>query len=306
MLPIFSPALLFWLGLLLTPAARHSNQTAPFTSAVGSSASSPVLLEQRSSPSDLEVGGELTGLASGSSRFVRYDDLLKLPMETYTVTDDANFKGATEIAGVPLAALAKLFGQSAKSNIIIAICYDKYRANYPSEYVAAHHPILVLKINGKLRDQWPVSEDGGALGPYLVSHPPFTPSFKILSHEDEAQIPFGVIRLDFRSQSEVYAPIKPGKVWANDLVLQQGYEIARQDCFRCHGLRSEGGQRASRSWLILGAWAATDPTRFQQYIRQPTSIQPCAKMPAHAEYDDATLSALTRYFSSFVSKGESE
>ena len=266
----------------------------------------PLLLAARTSPTDLEVGGELRGVGQGTVRYVRYEDLLKLPQETYTISDDTNFKGKTEISGVALTTLAKLFGQSESSNMIIAICYDKYRSNYPSDYLAQHHPILVLKINGRTRDQWPLSEDGGPLGPYLVSHPTFKPSFKILSHQDEAQIPIGVIRIDFRKQSYVYAPITPAVKWANDTGVDQGYEIARQDCYRCHGLHSEGGNRASRSWLILAAWAATDPTRFKQYVRKPQAVQPCAKMPAHTEYDDATLQALARYFSTFIPESAHE
>jgi hypothetical protein len=82
--------------------------------------------------------------------------------------------------------------------------------------------------------------------------------------------------------------------------VAQGYIIARQDCFRCHGLYGEGGQRASRSWLVLSAWAATDPTRFEDYIHNPQSIQASAKMPAHADYDQATLDALTAYFKTFT------
>jgi mono/diheme cytochrome c family protein len=258
------------------------------------------LLTERSAPGDLQVGGELAGLTKGTVRYVRYEDLLKLPQETYAVSDDMNLKGKTEISGVALTTLAKLFGQAAHSDLIVAICYDKYRSNYPSDYLAAHHPILVLKINGKLRDQWPPSEDGGPLGPYLVSHPTFKPSFKVLSHEDEAQIPFGVTRIEFRTESVVFGAIRPPGKWAADSSVAQGYTIARQDCFRCHGLYGEGGDRASRSWLVLSAWAATDATRFRQYIHNPQSIQPSARMPAHGSYDEATLAALTAYFSTFT------
>jgi mono/diheme cytochrome c family protein len=259
-----------------------------------------ILRSARSSSGDLELGGELAGLPAGSIRYARYEDLLSLPQESYSVTDDSNFHGKTQISGVPLTALAKLFGQDAHSDLIVAICYDKYRSNYPSDYLAAHHPILVLKINGKLRARWPISEYGGPMGPYLISHPTFTPSFKVLSHADEAQVPFGVTRLDFRSESVVLGTIKPAGNWAVDSPVWQGYRIASQDCFRCHGLYGEGGERASRSWLVLAAWAATDSGRFQQYIRKPTSIQACARMPAHSDYDDATLAALTEYFKTFV------
>lgn len=263
-------------------------------------ASESLLHATRLSADDLEIGGELAGVPAGTVRFVRYDDLLDLPQETYTVSDDTNLKANTVISGVPLTTLAKILGQKAHADLIVAICYDRYRSNYPSDYLAAHHPILVLKINGEKRDKWPKSEYGDLLGPYLISHPPFTPSFSVLSHKDEAQIPFGVTRIDFRTEAAVLGIIRPKGEWAKDSPVWQGYRIASQDCFRCHGLYGEGGERASRSWLVLAAWAVTDQARFEAYIRNPQEIQPCAKMPAHKEYDDATLNVLAAYFSTFA------
>jgi mono/diheme cytochrome c family protein len=290
-------------SLLRPPQPAH--QPAPAKESASAAAVSPqsatsLLHDSRTSPGDLEVGGELAGVAAGASRYIRYEDLLTLPQETYTIADDTNFHGQTEISGIALTTLAHLFGQARHSDLIVAICYDKYRSNYPSDYLAAHHPILVLKVNGKLRDQWPPSEYGGALGPYLISHPTFKPSFKILSHEDEPQIPFGVTRIDFRTQSVVFGAIEPGTAWTEASPVGQGFRIAKQDCFRCHGLDGEGGERASRSWLVLAAWAATDATRFEQYIRDPKSIQACSLMAAHPTYDDATLAALTAYFKTFA------
>jgi mono/diheme cytochrome c family protein len=258
------------------------------------------LMTARSGQGDLELGGELAGLPAGSVRYLRYEDLLKLPLETYTVSDDTNFHGKTEFSGIALEALAKMYGQQSHSDLIVAICYDKYRSNYPSDYVAAHHPVLVLKINGQLRDKWTVSEHNTPLGPYLISHPPFTPSFSVLTHKDEAQIPFGVTRLDFRTESVVYGAIKPDGEWAKDSTVWEGYQIARQDCYRCHNMGSEGGLLAARSWLILSAWAATDGTNFEHYIHNPRSVMPAASMPVHPEYDDRTLHALTDYFKTFM------
>ena len=296
---MFPSAFLLWLWLAMQPAFLLS--VPPNSDVVKSQMQ---LRATRTSPGDLEIGGELAGLATGSVRYVRYEDLLSLPQESYTISDDANFKGRADISGVPLTALAKLFGQTSHSDLIVAICYDKYRSNYPSDYLAAHHPILVLKINGQLRDKWPPSENSGQLGPYLISHPTFKPSFTILSHQDEAQIPFGVTRLDFRTESVVFGAIRPQGKWAKESSVWQGYQIARQDCFRCHGLYGEGGERASRSWLVLAAWAATDPSRFEQYIRNPQSIQTSAKMPAHSEFDEVTLAALTAYFRTFAPVGK--
>jgi hypothetical protein len=291
---MFPSPLLLCLTLLL-PATFPQNDLPVTPESVRT-----LLLATRSDPGDLEIGGELSGLPAGTVRYIRYEDLLTLPQETYTVSDDTNFKGQTEISGVPLVTLAKLFGQSAHSDLVVAICYDKYRSNYPSVYLSAHHPILVLKINGQLRDKWPQSEYGGPMGPYLVSHPTFKPSFTVLSHKDEAQIPFGVTRIDFRREATVFQTIRPEGNWPQGSPVWQGYQIARQDCFRCHGLYGEGGERASRSWLVLAAWAATDATQFQQYIHNPQSIQSSAKMPAHGDYDQATLAALTAYFATFA------
>ena len=264
------------------------------------------LSNTRTSPGDLEIGGELAGTFAGSARYVRYEDMLGLPQETYTVSDDTNFHGKTEISGVALTTLAQMLGQKGHSDLIVAICYDKYRSNYPSDYLAAHHPILVLKINGQTREKWPKSEFNGDLGPYLISHPTFHPSFKMLSHEDEAQIPFGVTRIEFRSEAKVLGAIRPRGHWVESSQVWQGYRIASQDCYRCHAMHGEGGEKAQRAWLILGAWAASDATNFQKYIRNPKSVMPCAQMPAHTSYDDATLEALTAYFATFAETGKEE
>jgi hypothetical protein len=262
-----------------------------------------ILLLQRTSPGDLEVGGELAGLPPGSTRYLRYEDLLQLPQVTYTVSDDSNFPHGTEIGGVPLAALAKLFARSPESALIVAICNDKYRTNYPRDYMFMHRPILVLRMNGRLRDRWPVSESGGPLGPYLISHPFFKPAFKVLSHEDEPQIPYGVTRIEFRRESVVFGAIRPRGNWPADSPVAKGYIIARQDCFRCHNSGTEGGTMAGSSWVQLGELARSGPKRFRAIIRDPRSIKPDAKMPAQSGYDDATLDALTAYFKTFSSAG---
>jgi cytochrome c1 len=169
--------------------------------------------------------------------------------------------------------------------------------------VAAHHPLLVLRINGQLRDHWPKSEYGGSLGPYMISHPFFKPAFKVLSHEDEPQIPFGVTRIELRRESRVFGAIRPPGDWAEGSAVAQGYTIARQDCFRCHNMGAEGGTMAGRSWMQLAKGAQEDGNRFRQTIRDPASVTPGAKMPGHTDYDDATLDALTAYFRTFSTVG---
>jgi hypothetical protein len=157
----------------------------------------------------------------------------------------------------------------------------------------------VLRINGEERARWPAAESGGPMGPYLISHPFFKPSFKVLSHEDEPQIPYGVTRIEFRRESDVFDGIRPKGNRASESQVGQGYVIARQDCFRCHNMGAEGGTMAGRSWLQLAKIAGQDEPRFRRIIHDPSSVSAAAKMPAHKDYDGATLGALTAYFKTF-------
>ncbi len=136
--------------------------------------------------------------------------------------------------------------------------------------------------------------------PYLISHPEFTPAFKVLSHEDEPQIPYGVVRIEFRKEAEVFGAIRPAGAWKTDSPVGMGYVIARQDCFRCHNSGVEGGTMAGRSWVQLGEMADRDPARFRATIRNPAAVTAGAKMPGQPGYDDATLDALTAYFKTFA------
>ena len=260
-----------------------------------------ILHSGRSSTGDLEVGGDLAGVPAGQARYVGYEDLLRLPQETYSVSDDSNFRGKTEISGVALSTLAETLGQSA--DLIVAICYDHYRTNYPKDYLAAHHPLLVLRVNGQSRDHWPPADNGGSMGPYLISHPEFKPSFKVLAHEDEPQIPYGVTRIEFRKEAEVFGAIRPPGKWTTESPVGMGYVIARQDCFRCHNMGAEGGTMAGRSWLQLAEMAGATPARFRSIIRNPAAVTPGAKMPGQPGYDEATLDALTAYFKTFADQG---
>jgi mono/diheme cytochrome c family protein len=266
------------------------------------SAAPASLHSARQSPLDLELGGDLAGLPTNSTRYITRDALLAFPQVTYTVSDDANFTAPEELSGVSLEELAKRLGAAPKSDLVVALCDDKYRAHYPRDYIAAHHPLLVLKINGQSPSGWPKDPEGHGLdmGPYLISHPKFTPSFKVLSYADEPQIPWGVVRLEFRDEKTVFGAIAPRGPQASDPAVQAGYRIAQQNCFRCHNMGSEGGQKAGQSWLVLSAWAAASPQAFAAYVRDPQAKNPSAQMPGNPTYDDATTSALIEYFRTFA------
>jgi mono/diheme cytochrome c family protein len=263
---------------------------------------SPLALHtERTSPSDLEVAGDLQGLRAGTTRYVTRQELLALAQVSYMVADDSNFTRPTLVSGVPLEELARRLAGRPESDLVAAICDDRYRSNYPREYIAAHHPLLVLEVDGKPPAGWPKDSEKHRfdMGPYLISHPQFTPSFKILSHADEAQIPWGVVRIEFRDQKEVFGVIAPRGPHATDRAVEDGYRIAQQNCFRCHNMGTEGGQKSGVAWAVLAALASHSGDFFGGYVRDPRSKNPQAMMPGRPDYDDATIRALGEYFRTF-------
>jgi mono/diheme cytochrome c family protein len=280
--------------LLSTGAAAQDKSAAPSVSAVK-------LRAARSSTADLELGGELAGVPSDTTRFMTRDDLLALPQVSYTVSDDLNFKGSVQVSGVLLGELARQLAAAPMSALVVAICDDQFRGHYSRDYIAAHQPLLVLKINGQPPSGWPKNAQGHGsdMGPYLISHPRFMPSFKFLAHSDEAQIPWGVLRLEFRDEMALFGALAPRGPHAPEPAVQAGYRIAQQSCLQCHNMGRDGGLKAGRPWLVLSAWAASSPEYFAAYVRNPKTKNPHADMPGNPGYDDATISALRAYFQTF-------
>jgi mono/diheme cytochrome c family protein len=252
----------------------------------------------RTSPLDLELGGDLVGLALGAKRYVSRQDLLALPQVSYTVTDDLNFNGSTGLRGVELELLARTFAAEGEKALVVVTCVDLFRAHYPQAYVQAHQPLLVLEINGQGPDAWPKSREGLPMGPYVISHPHFIPSFKTLSQEDEAQIPWGVLRLEFRNEKKLLDSIAPVGPTSGEPAVQAGYRIAQQLCLHCHSTGTEP-LKGKWTWAAIGMMAASAPSQFAAYVRNPRGTAQYAEMPAYPNYDDATLEALTSYFRTF-------
>jgi mono/diheme cytochrome c family protein len=260
---------------------------------------------ERQSVFDLEIAGDLRGLPAGATRYVTREDLLALPQASFMATNDGNFAGPTKVSGVFFDELIRALGGEPRSDLTVAICKDAYRANYPTGYIAAHHPLLVLEVNGKPPAEWPKdAEHGNDMGPYTVSYDNFVPSFKIFAHADEPQIPWGVIRLEFRDERAVFGAIAPRGPHAKDAAVRAGYRIAQQNCFRCHNAGSEGGQKSQRPWLVLAAWATASPAFFAAYVRDPKTKNPSAQMPGNPAYDESTMRALIAYFRTFVRAAE--
>jgi len=283
----------------LDPISTQGKSPAPAISKLN-------LQKVRISPLDLELGGDLSGLPAGSVRYVTRESLLTLPQVNCTVTDDANFAAPIQIRGIELNVLAREFAPESERALVEAVSKDLYRGHYPRSYIQAHHPVLVLEINGQPPAGWPKSREGSgsSMGPYLISHAHSIPSFEILAHEDEPQIPWGVVRLEFRNEEAVLRTIAPLGPQAQEPMVQDGYGIAQQNCWRCHAPESEGATKGKLTWEGIGLVAALNPRPFADYVRNPQKIAQDAEMPANPNYDDATMLALISYFRTFFTKAK--
>jgi hypothetical protein len=247
------------------------------------------LYRSRQSDNDLEVTGLINGLPPGAIGYVHYADLLALPQFSFQAQADENFaelrpKQKVEISGIYLD----------------ATCVDSYRGHYPNTYVAEHRPVLALAIDRLPTAAWARKAKQASLGPYFITYAHFTPAFKVLSHIDQAQLPSNIIRINFTTSASTFGSITPRGNFLPGSPEQHGFTIAKQNCLRCHNQGQAGGGKSGRDWLILGTWAREQPAYFANYVHNPQAFETKAKMPGNAQYDAATLAAITAYFRTFA------
>jgi mono/diheme cytochrome c family protein len=248
---------------------------------------------QRSSPQDLEISGDVPGIPAGASRFVRYADLRALTQVSFKVKDDSNFDGPVALSGVSLDELLKALGMTGSKQLIAALSSDGYEGHYTAEYRAQHHPFLVLKMGDKDPSQWARGPDGEVFAPYFISHPSFMPAFHVLAHEEQPQVPIGVVKVRFYDEDAALTPLKAAAATGP---AAQGYRIAVQSCLRCHSAGDIGGSKSPFGWPQLNLIAQGNASAFGKYIVQPNRVNPEATMPANPKYDAATVAAITAYF----------
>lgn len=292
-----------FLLIVILLSAAWSTRSNPGSAPIAKENAPKLTLRQaRSAPFDLEVTGALAGLPVGAKRYLRREDLSAVPQVNLTVTDDPNFHRPVEVKGVELDLLARALAAQGERSVIVALCTDQYRSYYPQSYRETHQPVLALEIDGQGPSAWPNNPEvsGLSMGPYLITQANFAPAFKILAHEDEAQIPWGVIRLEFRNQESAFAAIVPRGPSAGDPAVQDGYRISQQNCLRCHGPETDEPLKGKLTWAGIAFFAAQAPNNFAAYVRHPKSVAPDAKMPPNPGYDGATLDALTAYFRTFA------
>ena len=252
----------------------------------------------RQAESDLEVTGMVDGLAPRAIGYVQLEELSALPQMTIVVRNDENFPDVpdgTRVTGVSLEELARGLGVLPSSDLMDAWCVDKYRTHYPADYIAAHSPVLGLKVEGQDPERWAEQRHRRSTGRYFITHADFKPAFTVLKHADEPQVPTGVVRIDYGKAAATYGAIAPRTRTASKDV-DDGFVIARQNCLRCHNQGEYGGRKAGVEWPVLRMLALQQTLFFEKYVRDPKSVSPGARMPGNPKYDDATLAALVEYF----------
>ncbi len=255
--------------------------------------------------SDLMVTGLVADLPSSGIGYVRYADLAALPLATFAIRNDENFPARKDapplrVQGIYLDDLIRAIGVLPASDMISASCSDHYQTHYSSDYVARHRPLLGLTLDHSRTEVWASRRKAVDPGPYFVTHEGFKPSFHVLSHADQPQVPTNVVRLDFSTIAATYGAIAPRGTYSSHSLEMDGFVIARQNCLRCHNQGSYGGTKAGRDWTTLSTWAREQPAYFEDYVHNPKTFEPYSKMPPNPTYDRTTLHALTAYFRTFT------
>jgi hypothetical protein len=154
-------------GLHTSHRARScvkSSMLFPFLAALGGTlTSSPT----RSSSQDLEVFNINADRSASVPRYYRFEQLLALPQTTVKTATDPNTQQPATYTGVYLNELIQALQSSPEQTVLGANCYDGYQQYYDPDYNEKHHPIFLLKYDGKSPADWPKSEHNSPMGPLL-------------------------------------------------------------------------------------------------------------------------------------------
>ena len=186
--------------------------------------------------------------------YYSYDQLLTLPAVTVKTDRDPNTNTPATYTGIYIGDLFEAFGADASLDVIGANRLDRYKQYYDRDYVAKHRPILLLKFDDKVPDDWPQSEDRTMLGPYCVVHASFGPTQTIYGYVEQPWSMYGVVSLELTSFSQSLGRFRP-KENGNDPEVAKGQKIAVGSCSTCHNLGNAGGQMAGNPWSLLAVTA---------------------------------------------------
>lgn len=254
------------------------------------------LHRERSSPFDLEVTGDLANVPRGESRFLRWEQLRRLPTRELRITGEF-VAGEQNVTVLLLSDLWSRLEKEAGSDVILAECQDGYAAVYQEEFIRRHSPFVVLEIEGRPPTAWPPKGMEFDPGPYVISvSTQLAP--ELAGHSDlDHKRPWGVTRLKIARYGETFKAFYSG-AWAQlTEPALRGREIWIRSCTSCHtGPDSTfGGTKSQRPFGVVAAHAHYNRDYFIRYVRDPKSANPGAAMQAHPHYTDEEMTALLAF-----------
>ncbi len=260
------------------------------------------LYATRSSPTDLAITGLLQGLAPGEVRYLHYDELRALPTTTLTIKEGF-LRGPQQVTALFLSDLLKALPALPRADCVFATCTDGYGSIFNQAFIGTYQPFLALEINGLGPTKWPLKETIYNPGPYVITVStdlvPAAADFLDLGHKK----PSGVVTLEIGNYAERLAPAFTGD-WAHlSPAAEAGRTIWINSCACCHPGPGSGfsGTKSGRPFPVLVAYAAYAKPYFKQYVHDPKSLSPSAKMEPHPHYTDQQLDQLIAFITAGTS-----
>lgn len=256
------------------------------------------LHNQRSSPDDLEITGQIEGLAPGHSRYARWSDLSALPTKKMVLTGEF-VPGAQEVTIVFLSDLWTALPHLRNADTLLASCTDGYASIYRLPFIESYRPFLILAINGVGPDRWPPPGLTFNPGPYVISvSADIVPAVSTLLDASHKR-PWGVVKIEVTTAIVALAGILKDPWGSLDAPTNEGREIWINSCASCHRgpPQTFEGTKSDRTFGQLVSLAAKNPAYFRRYVRDPKSLVPTAKMEPHPHYTEVQLDALIAFLS---------
>ncbi len=278
-------------SLLRFGPLRNSVSFGLFSIAV--SASALELHKARSSPFDLAIKGRIEGFAPGEVGYLSWNELRTLPSSRLRV-DGEFVPGEQEVTIVLLEDLVSRLSKIQGADTVISTCTDGYAAVYTPDYRARYKPFVVLEINGEGPEKWPPKGMTFNPGPYVISiADQLAPGASTLLDASHKR-PWGVDCLEIVDYPERFARFYQGALASASTSVAEGRDIWVNSCFSCHNVPEAelGGTKAGRPMQIVMMQAVYNSAYFKGYVRDPSKLNPNAKMQAHPHYSEAQLEGL--------------
>jgi hypothetical protein len=282
----------------MSPAARRRALALPllFLSALSGRAGTLTLLPGPGAAHDLPISGLLAGPPAGTPLHVARADLATLPTTDVDVTGDFGTKA--KVAKVVLFEdLMQALPLAPGADLILADCKDGYMGVYPVAFIHRYHPFLILQLDGIGPEGWPppgLQYDPGPFVAYVSEKlAPGVGTFRDVEHKK----PWGVTDLRVTSLAAAFGGFYRDR-WADaPPLVTQGREIWIHSCASCHPGPAgvTGGTKSGMPFAVLVAVAGSNPKFLMQYVRDPKSLVPTAKMEPHPHYSDAELGQLIAF-----------